>query len=96
MWVNKINKTGDSYLPCIAMAHSPPSLFRGHNYCQNMILNNYSIRSTNVFPIVRLFFDDKIIVWFWAMVLSSINTEITFVDLTEKLAKLYSDNRYVP
>src|SRR5882724_2894927 len=23
MYVNKINKIGDSYLPCIAMAHSP-------------------------------------------------------------------------
>ena len=45
-----------------------------------MILTNYSVRSTNAFPIVQLFFDDKIIVWPWAMVLSSINTEITFVD----------------
>jgi hypothetical protein len=42
--------------------------------------------STNMFPIVRLFFDDKIIVWPWAMDLSSrnnLNTENTFVDLTE-------------
>jgi hypothetical protein len=23
MYVNKMNKIGDSYLPCIAMAHSP-------------------------------------------------------------------------
>jgi hypothetical protein len=23
MHINKMNKTGDSYLPCIAMAHSP-------------------------------------------------------------------------
>jgi hypothetical protein len=26
MYANKMNKIGDSYLPCIAMAHSPPSL----------------------------------------------------------------------
>jgi hypothetical protein len=25
MYANEINKIGDSYLPCIAMAHSPPS-----------------------------------------------------------------------
>jgi hypothetical protein len=24
IYVNKMNKIGDSYLPCIAMAHSPP------------------------------------------------------------------------
>jgi hypothetical protein len=27
MYVNKMNKIGDSYLPCIAMAHSPQVKF---------------------------------------------------------------------
>ena len=46
---------------------------------------NCSVRSTKVFPVFRLFLDDKIIVWPWAMILSSrnnLNTENTFVDLT--------------
>jgi len=52
-----------------------------------------------VFPIFRLFLDDKIIVWPWAMILSSrnnLNMGNTFVDLTEPLAQSNSDNSYVP
>ena len=30
---------------------------------------NYSVRTTKVFPIFRLFVDDKIYVWPWAMIL---------------------------
>src|ERR1700733_12010039 len=33
--------------------------------------------------VLNSFFDDKIIVWPWAMVLTSINTENTFVDLPD-------------
>jgi hypothetical protein len=50
-----------------------------------------------VFPIFRLFLDDKIIVWPWAMILSSrnnLNTGNTFVDLTEQLAQSNSDMCY--
>jgi hypothetical protein len=52
-----------------------------------------------VFPVFRLFLDDKIIVRPWAMILSSrnnLNMGNTFVDLTEQLAQSNSDNSYVP
>jgi hypothetical protein len=49
--------------------------------------------------IFRPFLDDKIIVWPWAMILSSrnsLNIENTFVDLIEQVAQSKSDNSYVP
>jgi len=52
-----------------------------------------------VFPVFRLFLDDKIIVWPWAIILSSrnnINTGNTFVDLMEQLVQSNSNNSYVP
>ena len=48
-----------------------------------------------MFPVFRLFLGDKIIVWPWAMIVSSrnnLNTGNTFVDLTEHLAQSNSDN----
>jgi len=44
---------------------------------------DYSVRSTKVFSVFRLFLDVKIIVWPWAMILSSKNNRNmghTFVD----------------
>jgi hypothetical protein len=52
-----------------------------------------------MFPIFRLFLGDKIIVWPWAMILSSRNNPNmgnTFVDLTKQLVQSNSDNSYVP
>ena len=60
---------------------------------------NCSVRSTKVFSIFRLFLDDEIIVWPWAMILSSrnnLNMENIFVDLMEPLMQSNSDNSYVP
>ena len=51
-----------------------------------------------MFIVFRLFLDDIIIVWPWAMIMSSrnnLNTRNTFVDLTEPLAQLKFDNSYV-
>jgi hypothetical protein len=33
MYANEINKIGDSYLPCIAMAHSPQITQHEHKIC---------------------------------------------------------------
>ena len=51
-----------------------------------------------MFLIFKLSLDDKIIVWPWAMILSSrnnLNTGNTFVDLMEQLAQSNIDNSYV-
>ena len=51
-----------------------------------------------MFLVFRLFLDDTIIVWPWAMIMSSrnnLNTINTFVDLTEPLAQSKFDNSYV-
>jgi hypothetical protein len=60
---------------------------------------NCFVRSTKVFPIFRLFLDDKIIAQGQTIILSSrnnLNTGNTFVDLTEQLPQSNSDNSYVP
>ncbi len=60
---------------------------------------NYSIRSTKVFPVFRLFLDDKFIAQGQTINLSSknnLNMGNNFVDLTEQLAQSNSDNSYVP
>ena len=48
MYVNKMNKIGDSYLPCIAMAHSPQvqpnihSVYAGVKRITNWIFINWA------------------------------------------------------
>jgi hypothetical protein len=51
---------------------------------------------TKMFSIFKLFHNEKIIVWPWAIVLSwrnNLTTENTFVVMTEQLQQLHSDNQ---
>ena len=52
-------------------------LFRGHNYCQNLILPIILLSQQKMFSVFRLFLYDKIIIWPWAM---NLNMGHTFVD----------------
>jgi hypothetical protein len=65
--------------------------------CQNLIAP--IVPSGQLFPVFRLFIDDKIILQGQTIILSSrnnLNMGNTFVDLIEQVAQSNSDNSYVP